>query len=151
MTAAKMKHVNNSRRGRSRNNGKRHSSPNGRNFDGGETKVRGTAKQVLDKYLALARDAASAGNRVASEGYLQHAEHYYRVLNTESSGDGKNSRNRRRSTDHEKPKSDRADKTEGVAKENPPGNKATPAGDKTPETKAETKPDTTPKPKTATA
>lgn len=33
-----------------------------------------------DKYLNLARDAMSSGDRVEAENFLQHAEHYYRVL-----------------------------------------------------------------------
>ncbi len=37
------------------------------------------AKQAIDKYVALARDAFAMGDRVAAEGYLQHADHYYRV------------------------------------------------------------------------
>jgi hypothetical protein len=34
----------------------------------------------LEKYLALARDATAAGDRIAAENYFQHAEHYYRIL-----------------------------------------------------------------------
>jgi hypothetical protein len=48
---------------------------------GPEVKVRGSAAQVLERYLAMARDASAAGDRIAAENYLQHAEHYYRVLN----------------------------------------------------------------------
>ena len=53
------------------------------NFDsgGGEMRVRGNAYQVMEKYLAMARDASAAGDRIAMENYLQHAEHYYRMLN----------------------------------------------------------------------
>ncbi len=47
---------------------------------GPEGKIRGSAYQVIDRYQALARDALSAGDRVAAENYFQHAEHYYRVL-----------------------------------------------------------------------
>ena len=43
--------------------------------------MRGTAVQVHDKYLTLARDATSSGDRIAAEGYYQHAEHYFRVMN----------------------------------------------------------------------
>ena len=43
-------------------------------------KIRGTAAHVYEKYLQLARDAGSAGDRVMAENYLQHAEHYYRIL-----------------------------------------------------------------------
>ena len=44
-------------------------------------KVRGNASQLYERYTGLARDAHSAGDRIAAEGYLQYAEHYYRVLN----------------------------------------------------------------------
>ena len=43
-------------------------------------KIRGHAQHVYDKYCQLARDAASAGDRVLAENYTQHAEHYFRVL-----------------------------------------------------------------------
>lgn len=43
-------------------------------------KIRGNAQHVFEKYQQLARDAASSGDRVLAENYLQHAEHYFRVL-----------------------------------------------------------------------
>lgn len=46
-----------------------------------EVRVRGNAHQLLDKYKQMARDAHQAGDRVAAEYYLQHADHYFRVLN----------------------------------------------------------------------
>src|ERR1044072_6821067 len=82
-----MKQNNNNRRARGRGPRKPHGMGGGghnkgQGFDGGghETRVRGNAYQVLEKYLQLARDAGSAGDRVAAENYLQHADHYYRVL-----------------------------------------------------------------------
>lgn len=48
--------------------------------NGPDVRIRGTANQIYDKYQALARDAHSAGDRVKAENYLQHAEHYYRVI-----------------------------------------------------------------------
>ncbi len=54
--------------------------------NGPDIKIRGTASQIFDKYLALARDATSAGDRIKAENYLQHAEHYYRILNPNGSG-----------------------------------------------------------------
>jgi hypothetical protein len=78
-----MKPGTNGRRPRGRPNRKQHGGqarPN--NFDSGqEGRVRGNAHQVYERYLALARDAVTAGDRVASETYYQHAEHYFRVLN----------------------------------------------------------------------
>lgn len=44
------------------------------------TKVRGNAQTVYERYMQLARDAASSGDRVLAENFLQHAEHYFRVL-----------------------------------------------------------------------
>lgn len=46
-----------------------------------EIRVRGNANQLLEKYKQLARDAHQSGDRVAAEYYLQHADHYFRVLN----------------------------------------------------------------------
>ena len=43
-------------------------------------KVRGNAQTVYERYLQLWRDASSSGDRVLAENYLQHAEHYFRVL-----------------------------------------------------------------------
>lgn len=45
-------------------------------------KVRGHAQHVFEKYQQLARDATSGGDRVLAENFLQHAEHYFRVLRT---------------------------------------------------------------------
>lgn len=50
--------------------------------NGPDVRIRGTANQIYDKYVALARDATSSGDRVKAENYLQHAEHYYRVIRT---------------------------------------------------------------------
>jgi hypothetical protein len=59
-----------------------HSHNQNRTFDsnGPEIKIRGSAAHVYEKYLQLARDANSSGDRVAAENYLQHAEHYYRIM-----------------------------------------------------------------------
>ncbi len=42
--------------------------------------VRGNARQVMERYLALAREASLAGDRIAAEGFFQHAEHYFRQM-----------------------------------------------------------------------
>lgn len=44
-------------------------------------KIRGNAYQVFERYVALAREAASSGDRVAAENFYQHAEHYFRIMN----------------------------------------------------------------------
>jgi hypothetical protein len=48
--------------------------------NGPDVKVRGTAAHIAEKYVQLARDAHSSGDPVSAESYLQHAEHYYRLL-----------------------------------------------------------------------
>jgi len=56
-------------------------NPN-RSYDsnGPEVKIRGTASHIYEKYLQLARDANASGDRVMAENYLQHAEHYFRIV-----------------------------------------------------------------------
>jgi len=47
---------------------------------GPEGKVRGTPQQIIDKYNQLARDSQLSGDRVLTENFQQHAEHYLRLL-----------------------------------------------------------------------
>lgn len=77
-----MKHNTNLRRGRNRGNGKRYVPIRNQTFEstGPDGKIRGTAQQVFERYLALGRDASSSGDPVAAESYFQHAEHYFRML-----------------------------------------------------------------------
>ncbi|MEN3951040.1 DUF4167 domain-containing protein [Iodidimonas sp. SYSU 1G8] len=44
-------------------------------------KLRGTAAQLVEKYVSLARDARVGRDRVLVENFLQHAEHYQRIMN----------------------------------------------------------------------
>src|SRR6201986_3887550 len=92
-----MRPNNQNRRGRGRGPRKPHGGPHGghggmpnkgQNYDssGPEMRVRGNAYQVLEKYLQLARDAGTAGDRVAAENFLQHADHYYRVVAAQNEG-----------------------------------------------------------------
>jgi hypothetical protein len=81
-------------RGRGNNNGggggnnnnnnfnRKGSNPLTRTYDssGPDVKIRGTAQHIAEKYSALARDAQSSGDRVIAENYLQHAEHYNRII-----------------------------------------------------------------------
>jgi Domain of unknown function (DUF4167) len=66
-------------RGRNRNRGH---NPLTRVYEsnGPEVKVRGTAHHIAEKYVQLARDAQASGDPIAAEGYLQHAEHYFRLI-----------------------------------------------------------------------
>lgn len=69
-------------RGRNNNNNRRGPNPLSRNYEsnGPDVKIRGNAQHIADKYTALARDAQAAGDRVMAENYLQHAEHYVRII-----------------------------------------------------------------------
>jgi hypothetical protein len=67
---------------RSRGRSRKGPNPLTRSYEsnGPDVKVRGTAVHVADKYMTLARDALSAGDTVSAENYLQHAEHYNRIV-----------------------------------------------------------------------
>src|SRR5579864_6881282 len=55
---------------------------------GPSVKIRGNAYQVFERYIAMAREAASAGDRIAAENLYQHTEHYYRIMNADGNGQG---------------------------------------------------------------
>ncbi len=69
-------------RGRNNNGGRKHLNPLSRNYEsnGPDVKVRGNAAHVAEKYVQLARDAQASGDSVMAENYLQHAEHYFRIV-----------------------------------------------------------------------
>lgn len=71
---------NNRTRGRGRSKGNGNSANRVYESTGPEGKVRGTPQQIIEKYLSLARDAQTSGDRVIAENFLQHAEHYQRIL-----------------------------------------------------------------------
>src|SRR5579863_9048757 len=80
-------------RGRNNGNNPHHNRPRGmphriQTFDsnGPNVKIRGNAYQVFERYVALAREAASAGDRIAAENLYQHAEHYFRIMNADGHG-----------------------------------------------------------------
>ena len=55
----------------------------GQTFDssGPNIRIRGSAHQIFERYVALAREAAIGDDRVTAENYYQHAEHYFRIAN----------------------------------------------------------------------
>ncbi|WP_088348459.1 MULTISPECIES: DUF4167 domain-containing protein [Rhodomicrobium] len=73
---------NNANNNSSNNNNRKPQNPLARNFEssGPDVKIRGTAAQIAEKYMTLARDASSSGDIVMAENYLQHAEHYNRII-----------------------------------------------------------------------
>lgn len=64
------------------NNNRKGPNPLTRSYEsnGPDVKIRGSAQQIAEKYTTLARDAMSSGDRVMAENYLQHAEHYNRII-----------------------------------------------------------------------
>ena len=54
--------------------------------NGPSVKIRGNAYQVFERYIALAREAQTSGDRVAAENLYQHAEHYFRIMNAQGEG-----------------------------------------------------------------
>src|SRR5208283_3653574 len=49
--------------------------------NGPNIKIRGSAHQIFERYLALAREATASDDRIAAENFYQHAEHYFRINN----------------------------------------------------------------------
>lgn len=69
---------------RSRNNGMRPKTSNrtGESTEGRvDSKVKIPAQQYYEKYMAMARESMTIGDRIAAEGFYQHAEHYLRLMN----------------------------------------------------------------------
>ncbi len=70
---------------RNNNNNRRRGRGSNRSQGGGQSnridsRARGNAPQLLEKYRKLAHDSALNGDRVQAEYYLQFADHYFRVL-----------------------------------------------------------------------
>jgi len=68
---------------RQRGRGRKSGAPSHRSSyesNGPNVKVRGAPSHIYDKYIQLARDSSSSGDRVMAENYYQHAEHYLRIL-----------------------------------------------------------------------
>src|SRR5262249_27750099 len=54
--------------------------------NGPNVKIRGSSHQIFERYVSLAREASTSGDRVAAENLYQHAEHYFRVMSAASEG-----------------------------------------------------------------
>ena len=71
---------NNNNRRRSRGNNGRPQQGGGQQLNRIDSRARGNAPQMLEKYRKLAQDAHLNGDRVTAEYYLQFADHYFRVI-----------------------------------------------------------------------
>ena len=69
------------------------------NFNTGNNgaRIRGSLSTVHEKYKNLAKDAMSSGDYISAENYLQHAEHYARIINikNERNGNGNSFENKK--------------------------------------------------------
>lgn len=72
--------LNNNRNNRRRGRGNRNNQGGANNQNRIDSRARGNAPQLLDKYKKLAQDAQHNGDRVQAEYYLQFADHYFRVI-----------------------------------------------------------------------
>src|SRR5690242_6013993 len=74
--------------GNNPNRNRQQMPPRGQSLDsnGPNVKIRGTPHQIFERYIALAREASTSGDRVAAENLYQHAEHYFRVMNAANEG-----------------------------------------------------------------
>ena len=70
-----------------RTNSSRNHSDNFNTGNGG-ARVRGSLSTVLEKYKNLAKDAMSSGDYIGAENYMQHAEHYARIINIKNERNG---------------------------------------------------------------
>ncbi|MEM6267238.1 MAG: DUF4167 domain-containing protein, partial [Pseudomonadota bacterium] len=71
--------MNNNRNNRRRGRGNRNQGGSNQ-LNRIDSRARGNAPQLLDKYKKLAQDAQHNGDRVQAEYYLQFADHYFRVI-----------------------------------------------------------------------
>ncbi|WP_299356265.1 DUF4167 domain-containing protein [uncultured Shimia sp.] len=113
-----------SSKSRSRKNNRNRPSGNivNRVFDssGPEGKVRGTPQQIIDKYNQLARDSQLGNDRVATENFQQHAEHYLRLLSEaqreqEAKREEQERQNRERQAERDRERQERIDRQEREA------------------------------------
>jgi len=101
---------------RGRNQRRRQGANPNRALDsnGPDVRIRGTATQIYDKYQNLARDASSSGDRIKAESYLQHAEHYFRLIRAAQAANPQHTQQpqqapQRENTDSEQPSVDNSE------------------------------------------
>ena len=114
-----MNHYRNNRKSRFKSNGDRHFRK--RSLNGHKNQVdfnsdtdfkhrnpgrnNQNAAKLIDKYNNLAREALSSGDKILSENYLQHADHFSRILSLQEVsklGEGKNNIIEQNLTKHSK-------------------------------------------------
>ncbi len=84
-------------------------------------RVRGSLSTVLEKYKNLAKDAMSSGDYIGAENYLQHAEHYARIINirNEKNGNGSSFENKKNLDSKDSEISDSSKDDDSITNESP--------------------------------
>ena len=92
---------------------------NSDNFNGSNNgaRVRGSLSTVLEKYKNLAKDAMSSGDYIGAENYLQHAEHYARIINIKNEKNVNFSESKKNLEDKETKVEDSSDQDEPISNE----------------------------------
>ncbi|MDX5594852.1 DUF4167 domain-containing protein [Pseudovibrio sp. SPO723] len=105
---------------RMRGRGRKAPNPLTRSYEsnGPDVKIRGTATHIAEKYQQLARDAHASGDRVVSENYYQHAEHYLRIVAAAQPQTNQQSSSSHRSDADEDAGANQTESTKPVAAEN---------------------------------
>lgn len=75
-----MRQPQHNKRSRGRGRKPQHSANRSYESNGPDVKIRGSASHIAEKYMTLSRDAQSSGDEVSAQNYMQHAEHYLRVV-----------------------------------------------------------------------
>lgn len=120
----------NNKRARGRGRKPHGNNPN-RTFDsnGPDVKIRGNASHIHEKYQSLARDANAFGDRVAAENYLQHAEHYFRMMAAAQAQAQAQAQSRENASEPEAPKEREGRRPNGGGRRNGRANATADMGD----------------------
>jgi len=128
----------NRRRGRGSNRGGQGGGHQSNRID---SRARGNAPQMLEKYKKLAHDASLNGDRVLTEYYLQFADHYFRVV-ADSRAQKEDGRPPRRDQDREQSfdsdEDEAEDRDDGQRDESPRGEQPRRRRDRDDDERAET-------------
>lgn len=105
------------KRSRGRGNGRKNVNPLSRNYEsnGPDVKVRGNPSHIAEKYVQLARDAQASGDSVMAENYLQHAEHYFRIISAAQAQNQARQEQRREREEQDRDEDDQANGEKPVA------------------------------------
>ena len=80
----RFRHRSNGRTYRSRDNGTENMRLPSSDFKNGRNRInfrpQQSAEKLVEKYVALAKEAISSGDKISSENYLQHADHFARII-----------------------------------------------------------------------